>query len=50
MPESRIPCPPEFPQQMTGLVRSGRSPGSLATEFEPSARTIQTSVKGRPQR
>ena len=45
MPESRIPCPPEFRRQMIELVRSGRSPGSLAKEFEPSAQTIQTWVK-----
>ena len=37
MPKSRIPDPPEFRQQMIELVRSGRSPGSLAKEFEPSA-------------
>ena len=30
---------------MIELVRSGRSPGSQATEFEPSAQTIQTWVK-----
>ena len=45
MPKSRIPYPPEFRQQMVELVRSGRSPGSLAKEFEPSAQTIQTWVK-----
>ena len=45
MPESRIPYPPEFRQQIIELVRSGRSPGSLAKEFEPSARAIQTWVK-----
>ncbi len=45
MPKSRIPYPPEFRQQMIELVRSGRSPGSLAKEFEPSAQTIQTWVK-----
>ncbi len=45
MPKSRIPYPSEFGQQMIELVRSGRSPGSLAKEFEPSAQTIQTCVK-----
>ena len=45
MPESRIAYPPEFRQQMIELVRSGRSPGSLAKEFEPSAQTIHTWVK-----
>ena len=45
MPKSRIAYPPEFHQQMIDLVRSGRSPGSLAKEFEPSAQTIHTWVK-----
>ncbi len=45
MPKSRIPYPPEFCQQMVELVRSGRSPGALAKEFEPSAQTIHTWVK-----
>lgn len=40
MPKSRPPYPAEFRQQMVELVRSGRSPGSLAEEFEPSAQTI----------
>ena len=44
MPKSRIPYPPEFRQQMIELVRFGRSPGSLAKEFEPSAQTIHTRV------
>ncbi len=29
--------PPDFRQQMVDLVRSGRTPESLAWEFEPSA-------------
>ena len=45
MPKSRIPYPPEFRQQMVELVRSGRSPGALANEVEPSAQTIHTWVK-----
>ena len=45
MLKSRIPYPPEFRQQMVELVRSGRSPGFLAKEFEPSAQTIHTWVK-----
>ena len=45
MPKSRIAYPLEFRQQMVELVRSGRSPGSLAKEFEPSAQTIHTWVK-----
>jgi len=31
---------PEFKRQMVGLVRSGRTPASLAKEFGPSAWTI----------
>jgi transposase len=31
---------PDFKQQMVGLVRSGRTPASLAKEFGPSAWTI----------
>ena len=45
MPKTRIAYPPEFRQQMIELVRSGRSPSSLAKEFEPSAQTIHTWVK-----
>ncbi len=45
MPKSRVAYPPEFRQQIIDLVRSGRSPGSLAKEFEPSAQTIHTWVK-----
>ena len=37
MPKSRIAYPPDFRQQIIELVRSKRSPGSLAKEFEPSA-------------
>ena len=44
MPKTRIAYPPEFRQQMIELVRSGRSPSSLAKEFEPSAQTIHTWV------
>ncbi len=35
---------PEFRQQMVDLVRSGRSAGSLAREFEPSDQTIRNWV------
>ena len=31
-----------FRQQMVELVRSGRTPGDLAREFEPSAQAIRT--------
>jgi transposase len=33
--------PPEFRQQLIALVRAGRTPESLAKEFEPSAPTIR---------
>jgi transposase len=41
MPRSRPPYPPEFREQIVALVRAGRSPESLAKEFEPSAPTIR---------
>ena len=37
--------PPEFRREIVGLVRSGRSPGSLAREFELSASSIRKWVK-----
>ena len=42
MAKSRIPYPAEFRQQMVELGRSGRSPGALAKELEPSDQTIYT--------
>ena len=44
MPKSRRPYPAEFREQMVALVRSGRSPEALATEFEPSAQAIRNWV------
>jgi transposase-like protein len=41
MPKSRPPCPPEFRQRIIELVRKGRTPESLAEQFEPSAQTIR---------
>ena len=38
------PFTPEFRRQMIDLVRSGRSPESLAKEFEPTAQTIRNWV------
>lgn len=38
---ARRPYPPEFRQQLIALVRAGRTPESLAKEFEPSAQTIR---------
>ncbi len=37
--------PPEYKEQIVALVRAGRSPGSLAREFEPSGQTIRNWVK-----
>jgi len=37
--------PPEFKKELVELARSGRSPESLAKEFEPSAQTIRAWVK-----
>ena len=45
MGKTRPAYPPEFRQQMVELVRAGRSPESLAKEFEPSAQTIRSWAK-----
>ena len=45
MAGSRGRYPPEYKEQIVELVRSGRSPGSLAREFEPSEQTIRNWVK-----
>ena len=44
MPKSRPPYAAAFRQQMVELVRSGRTPGELAREFEPSAEAIRNWV------
>ena len=44
MPHTRPPYPAAFRQQMVELVRSGRTPGELAREFEPSAQAIRNWV------
>ena len=44
MPKSHRPYPPEYRERMIELVRSGRSPESLAKEFEPSAQCIRNWV------
>ncbi len=41
MPKSHTPYSPEFRRQMVELVRSGRSPESVAEEYEPSGQTIR---------
>ena len=45
MPRTRGPYPEEFRRQMVELVRTGRTPGELAREFEPSANSIRNWVK-----
>ncbi len=42
---SRGRCPPEYREQTVEFVRSGRSPGSLAREFEPTEQTIRIWVR-----
>ena len=41
MPKSRRPYPLEYRERMIELVRGGRSPESLAKEFEPTAQCIR---------
>ena len=45
MPKSRRPYPLEYRQQMIELTRAGRSPESLAQEFEPTAQCIRNWVR-----
>ncbi len=45
MPKSHTPYSPEFRRRMAELVRSGRSPGSLAEEYEPSEQAIRNWVR-----
>ena len=45
MPHPRPPYPSEFKRQMVELVRSGRSPEQLASEFEPTAQAIRNWVR-----
>ena len=45
MADKSVRYTPEFKRQMVDLVRSGRSPASLAKEFGPSAWTIALWVK-----
>jgi transposase len=39
------PYPPEYRRRLIELVRAGRSPDSLAKDFEPTAQTIRNWVK-----
>ena len=41
---TRRAYPPEFRRQIIELVRSGRRPEELASEFEPSAQSIRNWV------
>ncbi len=45
MGKTRKSYPPEFRQQMVELVRAGRTPESLAREFEPTAESIRNWVR-----
>jgi len=49
MPRTRPPYPPEFRQQMVGLVRAGRKPAELTEEFGCTAQSIANWV-GQAQR
>ena len=44
MPRTRAPYAAVFREQMVELVRSGRTPGELAREFQPSAEAIRNWV------
>jgi transposase len=44
MPKSRPPYPPEYRRKIVALVRAGRSPNELASEFECSAQTVRNWV------
>jgi transposase len=44
MPRTHPPYPREFRERLIELVRSGRSPESLAREFEPSGQAIRNWV------
>ena len=45
MPKTHPPYPLEYRERIIDLVRAGRSPESLAREFEPSAPCIRTWVR-----
>ena len=45
MAKSHFPYAPEYRRQMVELVRSGRTPGELAREFECSASAIRNWVR-----
>jgi transposase len=41
MAKTRLPYAAEFRRQMVELVRAGRTPEELASEFEPTAQSIR---------
>jgi transposase len=45
MPRSRRAYPLEYRQRIVELVRAGRSPESIAREFEPTAQCIRNWVR-----
>lgn len=45
MPKTHPPYPPEYRERIIELVRKGRSPESLAKEFEPSGQCIRNWVR-----
>ena len=45
MPKSRRPYPLEYRQRILELVRGGRSPSSIAREFEPTEQCIRNWVR-----
>lgn len=45
MPKTHRPYPLEYRERIIDLVRAGRSPESLAREFEPSAQCIRNWVR-----
>ena len=45
MPKTHSPYTPEYRRQMVELVRSGRTPGELAREFECSVSAIRNWVR-----
>ena len=45
MPRGRRPYPPEYRQRLVDLVRAGRSPESLAKEYEATGQAIRNWVR-----
>ena len=45
MPKTHHPYTPEYRRRLVELARSGRTPESLAKQFEPSAQAIRNWVR-----